>query len=53
MQLVGFRETESTKLLGVFNLPWKGLEKKTITKIEAHAGMDEQLVRNLAIEEAL
>ena len=43
----------STKLLGVLNLPWKGFEKKNFTKIEAHAGMDEQLVSYLAIEEAL
>ena len=44
---------ESTKLLGVLNLPWQGFEKKTFTKIEAHAGMDERLVIDLAIEEAL
>ena len=41
------------KLLGMLNLPWKGFEKKTLTKIEAHAGMAERLVRDLAIEEAL
>ena len=28
-------------------------EKKTFTKVEAHAGMAERLVRDLAIEEAL
>ena len=37
----------------MLNLPWKGFEKKTFTKIEAHAGMAERLVRDLAIEEAL
>ena len=42
----------STKLLGMMNLPWQGF-KKTITKIEAHAGMAERLVRDLDIEEAL
>ena len=34
------------------NLPWQGI-KKTFTKIEAYAGMAEQLVRDLAIEEAI
>ena len=37
----------------MLNLPWQGFEKKTFTKIEAHAGMAERLVRDLAIEEAL
>ena len=37
----------------MFNLPWKGFEKKIFTKIEAHAGMAKRLVRYLAIEEAL
>ena len=37
----------------MLNLPWQGFEKKTFTKIEAHAGMAERLVRYLAIEEAL
>ena len=37
----------------MLNLPWKGFEKKTFTKIEAHVGMAERLVRDLAIEEAL
>ena len=41
------------KLLGVLNPPWKGFEKKNLTKIEAHAGMAERLVRDLAIEQAL
>ena len=44
---------ESTKLLGVLNLPWKGFGKKTFPDIEAEAGMAEQLVRYLAIEKAL
>ena len=44
---------ESTKLLGMLNLPRQGFEKKTFTKIEAHAGMAERLVRDLAIAEAL
>ena len=37
----------------MLNLPWQGFEKKTFTEIEAHAGMAERLVRDLAIEEAL
>ena len=53
MQLIGGVGIESTKLLGVLNLPWKGFEKKTFTKIEAHAGMAERLVRDLLIEKAL
>ena len=44
---------ESTKLLGMLNLPWQGFEKKTFTKIESHSAMAEQLVRYLAIEEDL
>ena len=36
----------------MLDLPWKGFEKKTFTKIEAHAGMAKRLVRYLAIEEA-
>ena len=43
---------ESTKLLGILNLPWQVFGKK-ITKIEAYAGMSERLVRDLAIEVAL
>ena len=39
-------------LLGMLNLPWKGFDKKTFIKIEAHAGMAERLVRYLSIEEA-
>ena len=53
MKLIGGGGRESTKLLGILNPPWKGFEKKTLTKIEAHAGMAERLVRYLAIEEAL
>ena len=53
MQLIGVGGRESTKLLGVFNLPWQGFEKKNFTKIEAYAGMSEPLVRDLVIEEAL
>ena len=44
---------ESTNILGMLNIPWQGLEKKTLTKIEAHSGMARRLVRDLAIEEAL
>ena len=37
----------------MLNPPWQGFEKKTVTKIEAHAGMAERLVRDFTIEEAL
>ena len=37
----------------MLNIPWKGFEKKTLTKFEANAGLAERLVRDLAIEEAL
>ena len=53
MQISGGGGRESTKLLGAFNLPWKVFDKKTFTKVEAHAGMAKRLVRGLAIEEAL
>ena len=53
MQLIRGGGEVSTKLLGMMNLPWHVFEKKKITKIEAHAGMAERLVRDLAIEEAL
>ena len=53
MQLIGGGGIEPTKLLGVLNLPWKGFEKKNFTKIEAHAGMSERLLRDLVIEETL
>ena len=35
----------------MLNLPWQGFQKKTYTKIEAHAGMSEPLVRDLEMEE--
>ena len=53
MQLIGGGGREPTKLLGMLNLPWQGIEKKTFTIIEANASMAERLVRDLAIEEAL
>ena len=53
MKLIGGGRGESPKLLGMLNLPWKVFEKKNLTKIEAHAGMAERLMRDLAIEEAL
>ena len=53
MQLIGGGGRESTKLLGMLNLPWQGFEKKTFTRIEAHAGMAERMVIDLAIEESL
>ena len=53
MQPIGWGGRESTKLLEVLNLPWEGFEKETFTKIEAHIGMAERRLRDLAIEEAL
>ena len=53
MQLIGGGGRESTKLLGVLNIPWQGFDKTTFTKIEANSGMVARLVRDLAIEEAL
>ena len=47
MQLIGGGGRESTNLLGVLNIPWKGFERKTLTKHKAHAGMAERLVRYL------
>ena len=41
------------KALGGDESTLEGIREKTFTKIEAHAGMDERLVRYLAIEEAL
>ena len=52
MQLICGGKIESTKLLGMLNIPCKGL-KKTPTKFEAHAGIEERLMRELEIEEAL
>ena len=43
---------ESKKLLGILNLPWQGFGM-FFTKIEAYAGMVEQMVIDFAIEEAL
>ena len=37
----------------MLNIPWQGFEKKTFSKMEVHADMDERLVRDLVIEEAL
>ena len=42
----------STNLFVMLNLPWQRF-KKTFTKIEAYAGMEEWMVRDLAIDEAL
>ena len=53
MKIIGGGGRESTKLLGMLNLPWKGFEKKNLPNIEAGAGMAERLVRDLAIEQAL
>ena len=41
----------STKLLGILNIPWQGFN--FFTKIEAYAGMEERLLRDLAIEDDL
>ena len=40
------------KALGDGESTLEGIREKTFTKIEAHAGMAERLVRDLAIEEA-
>ena len=53
MRLIGGGGGESTKILGILNLPWKGFKGKTFTKIEAHVGMAERLVIDLDIEEDL
>ena len=37
----------------MLNLPWKGFGEKTFPNIEAEAGTEERLVRDLAIEQAL
>ena len=42
----------STELLGVLDLPWQGFETK-LAKIEAHADIEKQLLRDLDIKEAL
>ena len=41
------------KALGDVESTLEGIREKTLTKIEAHAGMAERLVRDLAIEETL
>ena len=41
------------KALGGVESTLEVIREKTFTKIEAHAGMAERLVRDLAIEEAL
>ena len=49
MQLIGQGgKKESTKLLGMLNIMWRGF-KITFTIIEVYAGMYERLVRDLAI----
>ena len=52
VQLIGWGEGGSTNLWVMLNLPCQGF-KNTFTKIEAHAGMAERLVRYFAIEDAL
>ena len=52
MQIIGGGGRESTKLLEMLNLPWKGF-KKHFPNIEAEAGVAEKLVRDLTIEQAL
>ena len=51
MQIIVGVGRESTKLLVFLNIPWQGFN--FFTKIEAYAGMEERLVRDLAIEESL
>ena len=46
------RGGEKKKNLVLLILPWKG-STKSFTKIEVHAGMAEQLVKDFVIEEAL
>ena len=41
------------KALGDVEYTLEGIREKSLTKIEAHAGMAERLVRDLTIEEAL
>ena len=45
--MIGGGGRESTKLLGMLNLPWKGF-KKNFPNIESETSMAERLVRNLA-----
>ena len=53
MQLIGVGGEVINKALGGVESTLEGFEKKTFTKIEAHAGMAKRLVRDLAIKEAL
>ena len=53
MQLIRDGGRESTKILGMLNLPWQGFGEKSFSKNEAHAGMAEGMVRGLSIEEDL
>ena len=52
MQLIGGGGIEWTDLFRKLYLPWQVFEKKNITKIEAHAGIAERMVRDLVIKEA-
>ena len=44
---------KNNRALGVVNSTLGGIWEKTITKIEAHAGMAERLMKDLAIEDDL
>ena len=46
IQLIGRGGRESKNILGMINLPLRGF-KETFTKIEAHTGIAEQLMRDL------
>ena len=47
------RGDRTNKALGNAESTLTGIREKTFTKIEIHAGMEERLVKDLAIEEAL
>ena len=54
MQLIGGRGGGGvSKALGNAESTLAGIRKKTFTKIIIHAGMEECLVRDLEVEEAL
>ena len=53
MQLIGGGGEIINKSLGDAESTLAGIWEKSYSKIEAHAGMAERLVRDLAIEEAL
>ena len=53
MQIIGGGGERINKALGDAESTVEGIPKKNFTKIEAEAGMAEQLVRDLAIEQAL